>query len=66
MLTNGTALEATESLKKLWQEQAVTGASSDMVYAVLHEAILSGILPPGQRLGEELLAAMFDVSRTPV
>lgn len=66
MLANGTALEASDSLKRLWQAQALTGASSDMVYAVLHEAILSGILPPGQRLGEELLAALFDVSRTPV
>ncbi len=66
MLTNGTALEAAERLKTLWQAQAITGATSDMVYAILHEAILSGILPPGQRLGEELLAALFDVSRTPV
>jgi DNA-binding GntR family transcriptional regulator len=66
MLTNGTALEAAESLRNLWQAQAITGATSDMVYAILHEAILSGILPPGQRLGEELLAALFDVSRTPV
>ncbi len=66
MLTNGTALEASDSLKALWRAQAVTGASSDMIYAVLHEAILSGIVPPGQRLGEELLAALFDVSRTPV
>ena len=52
--------------EKLWQAQAMTGATSDMVYAILHEAILSGVLPPGQRLGEELLAALFDVSRTPV
>lgn len=66
MVTNGTALEAADRLKMLWQAQALTGATSDMVYAILHEAILSGILPPGQRLGEELLAALFDVSRTPV
>lgn len=66
VLTNGTALEAAERLKTLWRAQAVTGATSDMVYAILHEAILSGVLPPGQRLGEELLAALFDVSRTPV
>lgn len=66
MLTNGTALEAAESLKTLWQAQAITGATSDMVYAILHEAILSGIVPPGQRLGEEPLAALFEVSRTPV
>lgn len=66
MLKNNTALEGAENLKALWQAQAITGATSDMVYAILHEAILSGILPPGQRLGEELLAALFDVSRTPV
>jgi DNA-binding GntR family transcriptional regulator len=66
MLANGIALEASDGLKTLWQAQALTGASSDMIYAVLHEAILSGILPPGQRLGEEWLAALFDVSRTPV
>jgi DNA-binding GntR family transcriptional regulator len=66
MLKNNTALEGAENLKALWQAQVITGATSDMVYAILHEAILSGILPPGQRLGEELLAALFDVSRTPV
>jgi DNA-binding GntR family transcriptional regulator len=37
-----------------------------MVYAVLHEAIVSRILPPGQRLGEELLGRLFTVSRTPI
>jgi DNA-binding GntR family transcriptional regulator len=36
------------------------------VYATLREAILSGILQPGTRLGEEGLAARFQVSRTPV
>ena len=66
MLKNNTVLEGAENLKALWQAQAITGATSDMIYATLHEAILSAILPPGQRLGEELLAALFDVSRTPV
>lgn len=66
MLKNNTVLEGAENLKALWQAQVITGATSDMIYAVLQEAILSGILPPGQRLGEELLAALFDVSRTPV
>lgn len=66
MVTNGVAPEGAESLIKLWQAQPVTGATSDMVYAVLHEAILSGILSPGQRLAEESFAALFSVSRTPV
>jgi DNA-binding GntR family transcriptional regulator len=55
-----------EKLTKLWQEQPITGATSDMVFAVLHEAILSGTLPPGQRLAEEAFASLFNVSRTPV
>jgi DNA-binding GntR family transcriptional regulator len=66
MTTNGAALDGAEGLIKLWQAQSVTGATSDMVYAVLHEAILSGVLLPGQRLAEESFAALFNVSRTPV
>jgi DNA-binding GntR family transcriptional regulator len=66
MTTNGAALDGAEGLIKLWQAQPVTGATSDMVYAVLHEAILSGVLLPGQRLAEESFAALFNVSRTPV
>lgn len=66
MRANGPAPEWAESLAQLWRSQAVTGATSDMVYAVLHEAILSGILSPGQRLREESFAALFSVSRTPV
>jgi DNA-binding GntR family transcriptional regulator len=66
MPSNGAVPEGAEGLSKLWQAQPVSGATSDMVYAVLHEGILSGILSPGQRLAEEGLAAMFNVSRTPV
>jgi DNA-binding GntR family transcriptional regulator len=58
--------EVANGLTQLWQSQNVTGATSDMVYSVLHEAIVSWILPPGQRLGEEQLARLFDVSRTPI
>jgi DNA-binding GntR family transcriptional regulator len=53
-------------LLKLWNRRSGTAPSSDAVYATLREAILSGILPPGTRLGEESLAARFEVSRTPV
>jgi DNA-binding GntR family transcriptional regulator len=66
MQANGAVPEWAENLAQLWRSQAVTGATSDMVYAVLHEAILSGVLSPGQRLREESFAALFSVSRTPV
>lgn len=36
------------------------------VYPVLREAILAGMLPPGTRLREEVLAEQYGVSRTPV
>src|SRR5215510_14162761 len=66
MVTNGIAPDGGERLRELWQAQPVSGATSDMIYAVLHEAILSGALSPGQRLAEESFAALFSVSRTPV
>jgi DNA-binding GntR family transcriptional regulator len=66
MRNNGSVPAGAEGLIRLWKAQPVTGATSDMVYAVLHEGILSGILSPGQRLAEEGLAALFSVSRTPV
>ena len=37
-----------------------------MVYDVLRNAILDGILPPGQRLRQEILAEVIGVSRVPV
>lgn len=40
--------------------------ASDMAYKSIREAILSGKLPAGAPLGEEALAAMCGVSRTPV
>jgi DNA-binding GntR family transcriptional regulator len=58
--------DAADRLAQLWRSQAVSGATSDMVYQVLQEAIVSGILPPGQPLGEVQLARQFDVSRTPI
>ncbi len=61
-----TQIEDTDGLTQLWERQARNGAASDMVYQVLREALITGVLPPGQRLGEEHLARMFDVSRTPI
>ena len=58
--------EAAERLRALWDQQAVDGATSDVIYRTLHEAIVMAILPAGQWLGEVQLARLFDVSRTPV
>lgn len=40
--------------------------TSMSVARLLQEAIISGDLPPGKRLGEESLARRFGVSRTPI
>jgi DNA-binding GntR family transcriptional regulator len=55
-----------ERLRTLWSQQVVDGATSDLVYRVLQEAIIVSDLPAGQWLGEVQLARLFDVSRTPV
>ncbi|MGH2617129.1 MAG: GntR family transcriptional regulator [Thermomicrobiales bacterium] len=60
------APEVAGRLRSLWQNQDVDGATSDLVYKVLHEAIVMSVLPAGQWLGEVQLARLFDVSRTPV
>jgi DNA-binding GntR family transcriptional regulator len=58
--------DVAERLRALWNQQAVDGATSDVVYRALHDAIVMSILPAGQWLGEVQLARLFDVSRTPV
>lgn len=55
-----------DGLQRLWTSQALTGATSDMVYHVLREALITRVVPPGDRLPEEHLARVFQVSRTPV
>ncbi len=42
------------------------GTVGEMTYAVLHEAILTGVLSDGQLLRQESLAAALGVSRVPV
>ena len=58
--------DVAEQLRTRWDQQAVDGATSDVVYRVLYEAIIMSILPAGQWLGEVQLARLFEVSRTPV
>ena len=58
--------DVAERLRALWDQQIVDGATSDVVYRALHEAIVMSILPAGQWLGEVQLARLFEVSRTPV
>ena len=54
------------SLYKLWDAHAGRLGSADAVHATLREAIISGVLKPDDKLGEEHLADEFKVSRTPV
>jgi DNA-binding GntR family transcriptional regulator len=60
------ASEVAERLRSLWRDLVIDGATSDLVYRTLHEAIVLSILPAGQWLGEVQLARLFEVSRTPV
>ena len=53
-------------LMELWRRHEGDPVASDAIYATLREAILAGILPAGERLGELQLAARFNRSRTPV
>lgn len=54
------------TLGALWAELGRGQPAGDGVYATLREAIVSGRLQPGERLGEEHLARSLGVSRTPV
>lgn len=53
-------------LVTLWKQAAHITVAAEAIYLTLREAILSGILTPGERLGEVDLAALFKRSRTPV
>ena len=54
------------ALHALWQDNALRLGTADAVHATLRQAIIAGLLKPGDRLGEEFLAREFSVSRTPV
>ena len=63
--TDGPATDRS-ALGALWAEFGRGQPAADGVYATLREAIVSGRLRAGERLGEEYLARSFGVSRTPV
>jgi DNA-binding GntR family transcriptional regulator len=55
-----------KQLVALWKRSEDEPVAAEAIYATLREAILSGILVPGERLGEVQLASLFKRSRTPV
>jgi len=63
----GEALSELESLaRQSFRRHAPLGSAADAVHAAVVESIESGWFPAGMRLGEEYLAELFSVSRTPV
>ena len=48
------------------RDRPVAGAQGDRAYRMLKTRLLDGDFPPNVRLGEERLAAMVEVSRTPI
>lgn len=59
-------LDSLGEVGEIWSRRDNLGSAADAVHQTLREAILTGLLPPGMRLGEEELARQFAVSRTPV
>lgn len=57
---------ASARLETLWHKSENEPVAAEAIYATLREAILSGVLPAGERLGEVQLAKLFNRSRTPV
>jgi DNA-binding GntR family transcriptional regulator len=53
-------------LAALWKQNEHEPIASDGIYATLRKAILSGVLVPGDHVGEVELARLFKRSRTPV
>jgi DNA-binding GntR family transcriptional regulator len=56
-------------LRRIWRSASVRrgqGSTADAVYGVLSEAIVKRVLPSGWRLGEERLAGLLGISRTPI
>lgn len=53
-------------LVALWKRSEDEPVAAEAIYSTLREAILSGVLAQGERLGEVQLADLFKRSRTPV
>lgn len=58
--------DQTSPLARLWRTQADKSRTSEAIYRTLREAVLDGVLSPGERLSENDLASELGVSRTPI
>ncbi len=58
--------ERPDDLTTVWKRFEKDPVASDAIYATLRSAILTGVLPAGERLAELQLAALFNRSRTPI
>ncbi|MEO6398852.1 MAG: GntR family transcriptional regulator [Tepidiformaceae bacterium] len=47
-------------------ERTSRRTKADVVYEAIHDSIVAGNLRPGEHLGQEEVAARWDVSQTPV
>lgn len=63
---SGDLRNAPDPLEELWATHRHVQPAAQAVFLTLREAILSGRLPAGTRLGEEEIAARLATSRTPV
>jgi DNA-binding GntR family transcriptional regulator len=57
---------ATGATKRKRPSPSPSGGQGDRAYRILKTRLLVGEFPPNVRLGEERLASMLDVSRTPI
>lgn len=55
-----------EELLAIWRKYENDPVAANAIYVTIREAILANVLPPGERLAEPQLAALFRRSRTPV
>jgi DNA-binding GntR family transcriptional regulator len=53
-------------LRRLWAAHRNGAVASDSVHSALREAIVSGALSPGTRLGEQAVSSVLELSRTPI
>jgi DNA-binding GntR family transcriptional regulator len=54
------------ALLNIWSKYEQDPVAANAIYLTLREAILSNVLPAGERLAEPQLAALFKRSRTPI
>ncbi len=63
---NGSEISRRRQLMAVWRQAEGEPVAAEAIYATLREAILTGVLMPGERLGEVQFAKLFNRSRTPV